>query len=83
MERRIIALERKYAAAMARIEKLETIVGKLTGNPYDQGEISLIEAQEACERGDKVTVQRYLDQYEKKTPKDQAVKSRPRGQRRP
>ncbi len=47
----------------AEVREIKAMLGKLTGNPYDQGEISLREYWQANERGDKVTVQRYLDQF--------------------
>lgn len=60
MIKRIIA-----AAAMARIEALEAKIAKLVGNPYDRGEVSMADYIIANERGDKVTVQRYTDQFKK------------------
>ncbi len=46
-----------------RLEKLEKAYAALVGNPWDNGKISMEEARLACERGDKLTVKKYNEQF--------------------
>ena len=49
-------------ALKQRIAKLEATVNQLI-NPYDSEPISMTEARLANERGDKLTVERYWQQF--------------------
>jgi hypothetical protein len=65
MIKRIIALEKKCALAVARIEALEAGLNALTGGKYEDSPISMKEAREANECGDKETVRRFNEQFAK------------------
>ena len=47
----------------ARIDQLEAAVSRLAGSEFHRREITLAEYVAANMRGDKVTEQRYLDQF--------------------
>lgn len=49
-----------------RISALETLVFSLTGQERP-GKITMREAREACERGDKETVRKFNEQYRSPT----------------
>lgn len=49
----------------ARIDQLEAAVSRLAGSEFHRREITMAEYIQANMRGDKVTEQRYLDQYKR------------------
>ncbi len=65
MGKSIVALEGKYAVAIKRIEQLDSRVKRLESILLGRAlpeEITMCEAQEALERGDKATYERFLEQ---------------------